>query len=169
MRHIIVDGYNVIRTDPRLQSLERVSLEHARNILVQTLASSPRLTRDEVIVVFDGAYGTRDHVHGRSLGRIRLLYSARGQLADDVIVTEAETLVVLGEVVVVSNDLEVRDRCRAAGCKVSGAENLLTQMPGWQRGKQALPDAEVEPTLSTQKHGNPRRSSRRERRRDVRF
>ena len=27
MRHIIVDGYNVIRADARLQSLERVSLD----------------------------------------------------------------------------------------------------------------------------------------------
>src|SRR5947199_19155 len=51
MRHIIVDGYNVIRADSRLQSLERVSLEHAREVLVRTLASSPRLANDDLQVV----------------------------------------------------------------------------------------------------------------------
>lgn len=49
MRHIVVDGYNVIRADARLQSFERQSLEHARQILAQMLASSPRLANDRII------------------------------------------------------------------------------------------------------------------------
>jgi predicted RNA-binding protein with PIN domain len=172
VRHIIVDGYNVIRCDPRLQSLERVSLERARDVLVQTLASSPRLANDQIIVVFDGRQGAREHVHTHKLGRIVIMYSARGQTADDVIVSQARSLSAHGRVVVVSNDVEVRENCRAAGCEISGSENLLTQLPGGRRPVNAVidEDEDVETSLATTKHGNPRRASKKARRHhDVRF
>jgi predicted RNA-binding protein with PIN domain len=133
VRHIIIDGYNVIRADPRLQWLEQGSMEHARNVLVQTLASSPRLVNDDIVVVFDGRGGTRAHVHSHKMGRIMTLYSARGQSADDVIVSHAQELARVGRVVVVSNDVEVREHCRAAGCEISASENLLGQIPGRPR------------------------------------
>lgn len=170
MRHIIVDGYNVIRADPRLQSFERDGLEKARDVLVRTLSSSPRLAGDRITVVFDGTGGTRGHVHAHSVGRVRVLYSARGQTADDVIVREASAERARGRVIVVTNDVEVREKCRAAECEVSGSENLLSQLPGKARKLPAREDAEDrDPTLSTVKRGNPRRSSRRSRERDIRF
>jgi predicted RNA-binding protein with PIN domain len=171
VRYIIVDGYNVIRADSRLQSLERVSLEHAREVLVQTLASSPRLANDHLTVVFDGGRGTRQHIHSQRRGRVDLLYSAQGQTADEVIVARARDIAQRGRVVVVSNDVELRENCRAEGCEVSTSENLLGQMPGrFGNGTRPLQDDEDSGTLSTVKRGNPRRSSRRSRRqRDVRF
>jgi predicted RNA-binding protein with PIN domain len=170
VRHIIVDGYNVIRADPRLQSFERDGLEKARDVLVRTLSSSPRLAGDRITVVFDGTGGTRGHVHAHSVGRVRVLYSARGQTADDVIVREASAERARGRVIVVTNDVEVREKCRAAECEVSGSENLLSQLPGKARKLPAGEDAEDrDPTLSTVKRGNPRRSSRRSRERDIRF
>jgi predicted RNA-binding protein with PIN domain len=171
VRYIIVDGYNVIRADSRLQSLERVSLEHAREVLVQTLASSPRLANDHITVVFDGTRGTRRHVHSHRRGRVDTVYSARGQSADDVIVSQARDTVRRGRVVVVSNDAEVRENCRAEGCEVSTSENLLGQMPGrYGNGSGRQEDDYDGRTISTAKRGNPRRSSRRARRqREVRF
>ena len=171
MRHVIIDGYNVIRADPRLQSFERVSLEHARDVLVRTLASSPRLVNDNVVVVFDGARGQRRHVHSHRMGRIDVLYSAQGQSADDVIVHQAEALAGRGPVVVVSNDVAVREACRMHGCEVSGSENLLLQLPGQVRGRRRAEDEDDAPrNLSTEKRGNPRRASRKDRRRrDYRF
>lgn len=170
MRHIIVDGYNVIRADPRLQSFEREGLEKARDVLIRTLSSSPRLVRDQITVVFDGTGGTRGHVHAHSVGRVRVLYSARGQTADDVIVREARSLRTAGRVIVVTNDTEVREKCRSADCEVSGSENLLDQLPGRVRSLPVREDEEDrDPSLSTVKRGNPRRSRRRSRERDIRF
>lgn len=170
VRHIIVDGYNVIRADPRLQSFEREGLEKARDVLVRTLSSSPRLAADQVTVVFDGTGGTRGHIHAHTVGRIRVLYSARGQSADDVIVREAGASRAGGQVIVVTNDIEVREQCRAAGCEVSGSENLLDQLPGNVRRLPAREDEEDrDPSLSTVKRGNSRRAPRRSRNRDVRF
>src|SRR5581483_3358718 len=171
MRHVLVDGYNVIRADPRLQSIERTSLERARQTLVQTLASAPRLARDRVVVVFDGRDGFRSHVSVHHVGRIDVLYSARGQLADDVIVHQARDLAACGRVVVVTNDQDVRRQCTAAGCDVTGSENLLQQVPG----RRVRPrDGEIDeddylPTLSTTKRGNPRRAGKRARNREFRF
>ena len=170
MRHIIVDGYNVIRADPRLQSFERTSLELARETLARTLASSPRLVNDDILVVFDGRFGSRSHVHLQRMGRIQLLYSARGQTADDVIVQQARTLRPHGMVIVVTNDVEVREHCRAEGCEVTSSENLLGQIPGRPRVEREPDTYDGEPTLSTEKRGNPRRQSKKSRRqRDIRF
>ena len=170
MRHIIVDGYNVIRADPRLQTHERDSLQRARTVLAQMLAGAPRLANDQVTLVFDGWNGVRGHVHRGRLGRITLLYSARGQRADDVIVDQAAALAARGRVIVVTNDRDVQERCRALGCEVSGAENLLRQVPGRPRHASSLDGDEPATRLSTVKRGNPRRSPRRARRqREVRF
>ncbi|GAC1320141.1 MAG: hypothetical protein NVS2B16_03850 [Chloroflexota bacterium] len=169
MRYILVDGYNVIRGDPRLQAMERVNLEQARNLLVQILASSPRLAHDHIVVVFDGADGSRSHVHSQRRGRVEMLYSARGQQADDVIVSYARDLAPKEKVVVVSNDVEVRESSRAAGADISGTDNLLNQMPGSTRQRFAGHDDDERGTLSTRKRGNPRRSSKKARQRDIRF
>jgi predicted RNA-binding protein with PIN domain len=125
-----------------------------------------------VVVVFDGGRGTREHVHVSQMGRIQLLYSARGQTADDVIVSHARILAASAQVVVVTNDIEVREHCRAEGCDVSGSENLLGQLPGHisVRGSGDREDFESRGTLSTEKRGNPRRTSRKARKqRDFRF
>jgi predicted RNA-binding protein with PIN domain len=170
VRHIIVDGYNVIRADPRLQSFERTSLELARETLARTLASSPRLVNDDIVVVFDGRFGSRSHVHAQRMGRVQLVYSARGQTADDVIVQQARALGPHGRVIVVTNDVEVREHCRAEGCGVTSSENLLSQIPGRPRVREAPQSDDRDPTLSTQKRGNPRRSSKKSRQeRDIRF
>jgi predicted RNA-binding protein with PIN domain len=170
VRHIIVDGYNVIRADPRLQSFERTSLELARETLARTLGSSPRLVNDEIVVVFDGRFGSRTHVHLQRMGRVQLLYSAQGQTADDVIIQHARSLGRQGNVIVVTNDVEVRENCRAAGCEVTSSENLLGQIPGRPPARREGQDDDRDPTLSTRKKGNPRRQSKKSRnQRDIRF
>lgn len=170
MRHIIVDGYNVIRADTRLQALEQGSLEHAREALVRTLASAPRLANDRILVVFDGTRGSRNHAHAQRAGRIEVVYSARGQTADDVMIREARGLGRGARVVVVSNDAEVQSLCRSCGCEVSGSENLLRQLPGQAPSSQEWDEEDDDaPTLSTVKRGNPRRASRKRRKREVRF
>ena len=181
-RHIIVDGYNVIRADPTLQRAERVSLEEARRVLLSTLNSSPRLRNDEVTVVFDGTFEGRPYANSQRFGRVTALYSARGQTADDVI--KARVGVLSGssarpaDIVVVTNDGEIRRHCLALGCQVSGSENLLNQLPGprhAQLRRQALQRQERDdevygPPPGGPKKGNPRRKPKRERRpQDYRF
>lgn len=168
-RHIIIDGYNVIRSEPRLQHLEATSLELARDTLVRTLESSPRLANDRLIVVFDGRFADRQHLHAQRRGRVEVVFSGRGQTADEVIVNQAEILARSGRVVVVSDDVEVRERSRAAGSEISACANLLNQIPGRVRKVDVADRDEAVPSLSTVKRGNPRRSSRKGRKQEIRF
>lgn len=177
MRQILVDGYNVIRADPTMQRAERASLENARRLLLTTLDTSPRLRRDSIVVVFDGIREGRANQNSFRQGRVLVVFSARGQSADDVIKARVHATTDPEQVVVVTNDVDIRLYCERHGCAVSGSENLLNQLPGPRRLMRlpSQPRDEDEPdntphTLTTVKKGNPRRAPRHSRRpRDYRF
>lgn len=83
--HLIVDGYNVIRQSQELQRLDARELEAGRLALLARLAAYRERSRHKVTVVFDGWLGgdfkeTRD----RHLGML-IIYSRRGEKADEVI------------------------------------------------------------------------------------
>lgn len=82
---ILVDGYNVIHALPYLSTLLRESLEAAREELVSWLLLLSDLGEVQVLVVFDGAGKGRPAVEEEEKGRLRVLYSRRGQSADALI------------------------------------------------------------------------------------
>jgi predicted RNA-binding protein with PIN domain len=76
--HLIVDGYNVTKT-----GYPQLSLADQRARLLGALATLRGRTDLEATVVFDGA--ERPPVQPRAPRGVRLLFSAPGQTADDVI------------------------------------------------------------------------------------
>ncbi len=83
--HIIVDGYNLIRQSPALRQFEKFSLEEGRNELIRRLAHYKRLKHHRISVVFDGwIEGSPMEERSRSEG-IAVIFSRRGEKADDVI------------------------------------------------------------------------------------
>lgn len=190
MRHIIVDGYNVIRRDPALSRLLAGAggLERAREALLVRLAGSPRLLRDELTVVFDAANvpgRTADSIERRS-PRLRVVFSASDQIADDVIKRIAADLLAVGTrqsgLVVVTDDNEIRiavaeaanyynldarlsnlapqDESRTPGRRHSVNNNLQRQ------GKGGVKDADDDappPSAPGKKRGPSRRQSKSER------
>ncbi len=85
MDRLIVDGYNVIFAWPELAALKEVSLQDAREALVDILADYAALTKQRVTVVFDSHRGgeqkeSRERVHG-----VEVIYSGRRTSADHVI------------------------------------------------------------------------------------
>ncbi len=115
-RTVLVDGYNVIRRDPALARLEGVSLERARDTLLACINSSPQFRHDDVTVVFDGANSAEAGVTGsRSFrrGRVRVVFSAPGEIADSVLkrlASEAPS-----GALVVTDDREIRAGVSRAG------------------------------------------------------
>lgn len=108
MRHIIVDGYNVVRTGRRYRALAEQDLEAARTRLVADAAalvdSSTRVT-----VVFDAALneGSRGAVH--HVAGVAVIFSAYGEAADDVVERLAARSKSKGEhAVVVTSDAETQ-------------------------------------------------------------
>lgn len=104
--HLIVDGYNVTISAWG----DTLTLEQQRNRLVQGLGALAAQTNAEITVVFDGA----DPIFGAKPGArgVRVLFSAKGEIADDVVVDLARVEPRGRPVVVVSSDREVADRAR---------------------------------------------------------
>jgi len=119
--HLIVDGYNVTK-----RGFAEMSLEQQRKRLVTGLGGIAAQTGDEVTVVFDGA----ERVHGLPPAPrgVRVLFSRKGDTADELI-----RQLVRGEpagrpIVVISSDREVADGVRRHGAYPMGADSLLRRL-----------------------------------------
>ncbi len=103
--HIIIDGYNLIRQSDSLRCCERQSLEAGRQALISRLAEYKRKKGHKITVVFDGwdkGPATEERDRQRNIG---IIYSCRGEKADDVIKRLADSSP--EEAVVISSDREI--------------------------------------------------------------
>jgi predicted RNA-binding protein with PIN domain len=83
--HLIIDGYNLIRQSAELEVFEAQDLQSGRQALLQKLAAYRRVHHHPITVVFDGWESggleeSRDYFQG-----ILVIYSRRGEQADEVI------------------------------------------------------------------------------------
>jgi predicted RNA-binding protein with PIN domain len=119
--HLLVDGYNVTK-----RGYGELDLEQQRNRLVKALSGIAAQTGAEVTVAFDGA----ERVHGLpSTPRgVRVLFSRKGQTADELIRRLVRAEPDGRPVVVVSSDREVADGVRRAGAYPLPADALLRRL-----------------------------------------
>ena len=83
--HLIVDGYNLIRQSSQLHILDAMDLQAGREALLELLAHYRSRSHHRITVVFDGWQGgdlkeSRDRHQG-----LLIVYSRRGERADEVI------------------------------------------------------------------------------------
>lgn len=127
--HLIVDGYNVSKT-----GFAELSLADQRDRLVRQLSALAARTSAEVTVVFDGAAVTTTRPFARG---VRVLFSAPGVQADDVIADLVRAEPTGRPVVVISSDRRVADHAVRSGAR-SGPSSvflaLLTGGPGGAGG-----------------------------------
>jgi uncharacterized protein len=86
MSYLILDGYNVIGGIERYASRNTGSLDASRDLLINDALKAAGWTGRRIIVVFD-AHGGPDpeRTELRAGGVVRVIYSAPGESADDVI------------------------------------------------------------------------------------
>jgi len=83
--HILIDGYNLIRQSLVFRQAERLRLEAGRNALIESLVTYKKQTGHEVTVIFDAwESGFLTEERDRH-GGINILYSRKGETADDLI------------------------------------------------------------------------------------
>jgi predicted RNA-binding protein with PIN domain len=120
--HVVVDGYNVTKA-----GYGTLSLEAQRNRLLAGLSGLAAQTGVEMTAVFDGA--VRDSPVATAAPRgVRLLFSAPGQIADDLIRELVRAEPNGRPIVVVSSDREVADTVRAMGARTVGSAALLRRL-----------------------------------------
>jgi predicted RNA-binding protein with PIN domain len=83
--HVIIDGYNVIRQSSQLQILDAMDLQAGREALLELLTQYRSRSHHRITVVFDGwQHGDLKESRDQHQG-ILIIYSRRGERADEVI------------------------------------------------------------------------------------
>lgn len=103
--HIIIDGYNLIRQSDLLRRQEKQSLEAGRRALILSLLQYKRKKSHKITVVFDGWESGQAHEERDRQGNINIIYSRRGEKADEVIKRLADKS--SEETIIVSSDREI--------------------------------------------------------------
>jgi predicted RNA-binding protein with PIN domain len=119
--HLVVDGYNVTKT-----GFPDVSLEQQRSRLVGGLGGLAAQTRAEVTVVFDGA--ERLAAVPPSPRGVRVLFSRKGETADELIRRLVRAEPAGRPIIVISSDKEVADGVRRHGAYPLSAATLLRRL-----------------------------------------
>lgn len=83
--HLLVDGYNLIKTIPHFRQREQVSLEAARQTLEQALRSYARDTDARITLVYDGDSASEATVIRHQKGSVEILFSRAPEKADDLL------------------------------------------------------------------------------------
>lgn len=174
--HIIIDGYNLIRQSDTLRRFERQSLEAGRQALLQQVSRYRKQKGHRITVVFDGWENGSPLEERDRQGGIAIVYSRRGEKADEVI--KRMVLHPGEEIVVVTSDREVAayaDRKGAASLTSLEFEAVIfrTAASAMTAGD-CPPDKEEDQEDSRQaggrgKKGPAHRLSRREKAAQTRF
>jgi hypothetical protein len=120
--HLIVDGYNVSKT-----GFAGLSLADQRERLVRQLSVLAARTSAEVTVVFDGAAVTTTRPFARG---VRVLFSAPGIQADDVIADLVRAEPTGRPVMVISSDRRVADHAVRTGARAAPSSVFLALLSG---------------------------------------
>jgi len=165
--HIIIDGYNLIRQSDSLRRYERFSLEEGRKALIRFMAVYRKQRGHKVTVVFDGwESGPAEEERDRQEG-IDIIYSRRGEKADDVIKRRVEKIG--EEIVVVTSDRDIADFVSRRGVTAISSrefEELICRLktdlpdPSSYTEERYDKDKEDESTVNMKKKGPSRRLSR---------
>ena len=168
--HLLVDGYNLVGSAGMAGPSGSGRLEAAREALVRDLAGYRQRKGHAITVVFDGWQGGLGAEHREFQLGIEVVYSKRGERADQVIQRLAR---VYGkDCAVVSSDHEVVNVARGAGAFVIGAADFRTKLherpsAGPRLAFKELDRGEADMVKrSKDKGGNPRKLPKSQRKRN---
>jgi hypothetical protein len=113
---VFIDGYNV-----SMSRWPALAIARQREALIGVCADLAHRWGTAISLVFDGD----DHVVGPGHRTVRVLFSATGETADDVIRRQVAAVPATRQVVVVTSDQAVAADMRAAGAHVVASEAFL--------------------------------------------
>jgi uncharacterized protein len=125
LERLVVDGYNIIHAWPSLKRLLGVSLEAARDKLIERLSVYGLVTGAGVTVVFDSHQKASRMDAEQLVEGVRVIFTRRGHSADQVIERIAyEATGAGGVVTVATSDHSQSDMVRGMGGAVISATEL---------------------------------------------
>jgi predicted RNA-binding protein with PIN domain len=121
----VIDGNNLLGAARD----HRLGLPRDEQELVRRLSAFAHARRTFLRVVFDGPAAARGGA-GRATraGRVKVLYSGSGRIADDVIVDLVRADAAPADIVVITSDAALRARVRASGSRVMGCAEFARKL-----------------------------------------
>jgi uncharacterized protein len=134
-RYLILDGYNLVGALERYAARSTGSLDESRELLIGDALKAAGWTGRRLIVVFDAARSPEPgRTEAQAGGAVRVVYSAPGESADDVIERLLRTLD--GPVTVCTADFALQRAALSRGAARSTPrefEELLDELPAVTR------------------------------------
>lgn len=159
--HLIVDGYNLLALTGRIGAGTSLHSEMARESFLRDLASYRQRKSHPITVVFDGwqqGWGVEHREHRLGL---EIIFSRRGEKADQVIQRLAAEFG--SACAVVSSDREIITVAKAQGAFVMTAQEFIGKLQESSRvtraslHKELDTGEEVRSKRGSEKRGNPRK------------
>lgn len=160
----MIDGYNLIKQWDELIDLEAISLEEGRKGLIRILAAYKKSRGHDITVVFDGWKSDNIGSSHDSLQGIDIIYSGRGEKADEVIKRIADEM--RGRVVIVTSDKAIETHALKRGSSVIPSADFEMRVGmAFQEDEYGCNDEEDddEASVGGNKKGPARRLSKEER------
>jgi predicted RNA-binding protein with PIN domain len=125
---ILVDGYSLLHSWPELAPGAARHSHAAREALIAKLQHYRDATFTPITIVFDGQGAPAGTPKLPSSPELEILFSKRGQTADDLIERAAYRLKAFGDVLVVTNDYAERDTVIAFGGMAQSCDTFISQV-----------------------------------------
>ena len=125
--HLLVDGYNLIRSTPLFSQQERISLEAGRQELQQALAAYARQTNTRITIFFDGDK-TVKHAANQQYGPLQIVFSRYPKSGDDLIKEAAQDKHGAKNMRVITSDREIRNFARRHKIHSTSAPEFVEEM-----------------------------------------
>ncbi len=167
---IVVDGYNLMMAGQGMNRGMLRDLEKAREGLINKLAGYKKITANKITVVFDGSLEGGIYPKKTKIAGIDVVFSRHPQKADDVIKAAAGKSG--GGLIVVTSDNALARTVERAGCTTISSPEFMDKVEyaaiAELKGDTGEEDYSQRPP-GTKKKGNPRRASKKERKRRARL
>lgn len=121
----LVDGYSLLHNWPELAPGAARHSERARDELIFVLTKYHDVTGEPITIFFDGAGAPAGAPKNESQRGVEVLFSRRGQKADDMIERAAHRFQDYGEILVVTDDFAERDTVGGFGAHVTSCGNFI--------------------------------------------
>ena len=125
MERLVVDGYNVIHAWPELKKLLAVSLEVARDRLIERMSVYATVAESDVTVIFDAHQTASRKNAEQTVEGVRVIFTRKGYKADHAIERLAYEARDAGDpIMVATSDRFQADLVRGMGGGVISAVEL---------------------------------------------
>ena len=122
---ILIDGYSLLHSWPQLAHGQPRHSAMARDELIHILRLYSDAASTPITIVFDGGGHRGTRARNEPEGSVEVLFSRRGQTADQIIERVTHRMKPYGEVLVVTDDHAERETVISMGGFASSCDNFV--------------------------------------------